>query len=60
MTKSRNSLDDEQFIVNNAVQELGNNGYHGKIMLEAHGAIITVSTDEETHRLNISAFFPRK
>ncbi|MGY3853314.1 hypothetical protein ACW5W8_10870 [Aeromonas aquatilis] len=60
MTKSRNSLDDEQFIVNNAVQELGNNGYHGKIMLEAHGATVTVSLDEETRLLNISAYFPQK
>ncbi len=36
------------------------NGYHGKIMLEAHGATVTVSLDEETRLLNISAHFPQK
>jgi two-component system sensor histidine kinase/response regulator len=41
-------------------EEPSRNGYHGKIMLEAHGANVTVSFNEATHQLNISAIFPQK
>ena len=36
------------------------NGYHGKIILEANGATVTASLDEESNLLNISAIFPQK
>ena len=45
---------------NNNKEAHSHNGYHGKIMLEAHGATVTVSLDEETRLLNISAHFPQK
>ena len=45
---------------NNNKEAHSHNGYHGKIMLEAHGATVAVSLDEETRLLNISAHFPQK
>lgn len=44
----------------NSEERTSYNGYHSKIMLEAHGATVTVSQDEEAHQLNISALFPQK
>lgn len=44
----------------NSEERISYNGYHGKIMLDAHGATVTVSRDEDVHQLNISTLFPQR
>ncbi|QNF18257.1 response regulator [Aeromonas jandaei] len=50
----------DKFTSSLANEGRSHNGYHGKIILEAHGATVTFVLNEENHRLTIAAQFPQK
>lgn len=60
LDSSNVSLLFDKYSSSNSGERISYNGYHGKIMLEAHGATVTVSRGEDVHQLNLSTFFPQR